>query len=124
MCAGMMTMTSVKRTVNGQKDYYYSKTLERLAFDSRSIGGYEPYPRIVLSEETPSEISNELDKTYLEYINTGNKPIITKFLSTDLAKSIFEKARTKFESFSPRFKENLFKLQKAREFYCSLPEEI
>ena len=34
MCAGMMTIALIKKTVNGQKDYFFSKALERLAFNS------------------------------------------------------------------------------------------
>lgn len=123
MCGGMMAMVSIKRTVNGQKDYYFSKALERLSFDSRSIGGYEPYPRIVISEETPSDISDQLDNAYLLYIDKGNKPIITKFLSTDLAKNIFEQAKADFLSYVPKHQENTIKLKKAQSFYHLLPEK-
>lgn len=124
MCGGMMTMTSISRTVNGQKDYYFSKALERLSFDSRSIGGFGPYPRTVSSEETPSNISTLLDSAYLKYIDDGNKPIITKFLSTDIAKKIFELAKIKFESFQVEFPENKDKIEKAILFFNKLPKTI
>lgn len=99
MCAGMMTMASVKRTVNGQKDYFFANTLERLAFDSKQIGGYEPYPRKVISEETPTSYGDLLDNAYLNYINSGNKPILTKFLATEVARVIFETATNEFLNF-------------------------
>lgn len=106
MCAGMMTMASIRRTVNGQKDYDFSKAIERLAFDSRSINGYPPYPRTVISEPSPCIIAKELDTAYAEYLKLGNKSIITKFLSTETARSIFERALDMYLNYECMYEEN------------------
>ncbi|AUP78441.1 deaminase [Flavivirga eckloniae] len=124
MCAGMMTMTNVYRTVNGQMDYFYSKALERLSIDTRECGGYPPYPRTVISEISPSSISTRLDAEYKQYTNAGNKPIITKFLSTYKAKTIYDDAFNQFINFKCKFPENKTKYENAIKFYNSLPESI
>lgn len=123
MCAGMMAITSLKRTVNGQKDYYFSKAIERLAFNSESIGGYPPYPRIVISDETPSIYGSRLDEAYQQYISEGNKPIITKFLSTQKAKEIFAHATQAFLTYKVVHNENIDIIAKAISFYENLPTE-
>ncbi len=106
MCAGMMTMTSVSRSVNGQRDYDFSKALERLAFDSEPFGGYPPYPRTVHSQPTPSEIGAMLDRAYLKYIEEGYPQIITKFLSTNKAKEIFATASEQFLKYEVKLQQN------------------
>ncbi len=123
MCAGMMTMASIKRTVNGQRDYYFSKALERLAYDSEAHGGYPPYPRIVLSEETPSHFGAALDQAYQDYIEEGNRPIITKFLSTPAAKAIYAEALQAFQSYQVTNSTNQEIYQNARDFFDGLPKE-
>ena len=123
MCAGMMTMASVKRTVNGQRDYHFSKALERLAFDSEPHGGYPPYPRIVLSEDTPSPFGTSLDQAYKNYIQEGNKPIITKFLSTAKAKDIFAEALQAFQAYRVKHPANQQIYEQAMAFFKNLPEQ-
>jgi len=124
MCAGMMTMTSVERTVNGQADYYFSKALERLSIDTRECGGYPPYPRTVISQLTPSPIAKQLDDAYKEYINAGNKAIITKFLSTNTAKDIYKSALDIFLNYQCKHQQNIKKLEYAHQFYNSIPNSI
>lgn len=123
MCAGMMTMASVKRSINGQRDYYYSKALERLSFDSEKIGGYPPYPRIVASEETPSKYGQILDDAYQDYIKAGNKAIITKFLATPEAKKVFAEAAESFKNFTVKNKSNQTIYQKALAFFNDLSDK-
>ena len=124
MCAGMMTMTLVQRTVNGQTDYYFSKALERLAINSEAYGGYVPYPRLVISQLTPSPVAKRLDDAYHEYINCGNKPIITKFLSSNTAKEIYKSAFNTFLTYQCKNQQNIKKLEYAHQFYNSLPDSI
>lgn len=123
MCAGMMTMASIKRVVSGQKDYYFSKAIERLSFDSTPYGGYPPYPRIVASHETPTEYGDILDKSYQAYIKAGNQPIITKFLSTPPAKEIYAKAFQSFMAYQVRYKPNQAIYEKALLFFNHLPPQ-
>ncbi|WP_169435090.1 deaminase [Neolewinella persica] len=123
MCGGMMTMVSIVKSVNGQPDYYFSKALERLSFDSRSMGGYGPYPRIVKSVDTPSQFGKILDEEYKKYISSGNKPIITKFLTTSIAESIYQQATQDFLSYTPVFIENQKVYENALKFYQELPDQ-
>ncbi|PPK87245.1 cytidine/deoxycytidylate deaminase-like protein [Neolewinella xylanilytica] len=122
MCAGMMTMVSIDRTVNGQPDYYFSKALERLSFDSQSIGGYAPYPRTVTSVVTPAAYSQQLDDAYHQYIREGNAPIITRFLTTEVARRIFERATRDFQNFGVAHPENEIIYKNALNFFRTLPE--
>lgn len=123
MCGGMMTMVSIVKTVNGQPDYFFSKALERLSFDSSPMGGYGPYPRTVKSIDTPSKFGSLLDIAYKEYISSGNRPIITKFLTTSIAESIYQQATQDFLSFAPVFVENQEVYQNALKFYNELPAD-
>ena len=120
MCGGMMTMVSINRTVNGQPDYFFSKALERLAFNSEPYGGYSPYPRVVKSDNTPSIYGEILDKEYHNYIEQGNKPILTKFLTTSIAKNIFKSASKDFLNFKTKYLENEMILNQAMDFYNDL----
>ncbi len=124
MCAGMMIMTSVKRTVNGQNDKFYSKALERFSIDTRACGGYEPYPRTVISDLTPSNYANLLSKSYEEYISKGNKAIITKFLSTQMAKELFKSAFDDFLKYEVKYETNKIILLNARNFLEKVKEEV
>jgi len=115
MCAGMMAMTRVKRTVYGQNDVEFSHALERLAFDSKSIGGYAPFPRKVISSPSPSNIRQELNKAFQEFLSIDSEKILAKFLSNDQAKTIFKNASQLFENFQVKFIEN-------RKIFSSLTE--
>ena len=123
MCGGMMTMASIKRTINGQRDYYFTAALERLSFDSEEFGGYPPYPRTVTSQDTPSKYGKMLDDAYQEYIKEGNKAIITKFLSTEKAKDIYAQAFESFKTFKVSKPSNTKIYQQALDFYNNLPDE-
>ena len=122
MCGGMMTMVAIARTVNGQPDYYFSKALERLSLDSEAIGGYPPYPRKVLSVASPAKYSSELDAAYRKYIDDGNAPIITKFLTTETAHGIYRRAWEDFLQLKIRYPENTEIYKNAVNFYRTLPD--
>lgn len=117
MCAGMMIMTNVQRTVFGQYDVEYSSALERLSFDSRSIGGYPPYPRQVISDAAPVVYRQKLDSAFQVFLNTDEERYLAKFLSSEEAKSIFKEASQAFFDFEVEFVENEKVLQMAHEFY-------
>jgi tRNA(Arg) A34 adenosine deaminase TadA len=106
MCAGMMTMTLVTRTVYGQNDVEFSHTFERLAIDSRSIGGYPPFPRKVIADESPSIIKQELNDAYQEFLKTDDEKILAKFLVSKKAKEIYKKACLSFKDYKVKFSEN------------------
>ena len=122
MCGGMMTMVAIDRVVNGQPDYYFSKALERLSFNSEAVGGYPPYPRTVRSDLSPTPYSLELDAAYRDYINQGNIPIITKFLTTEEARGIYSRATDDFLRFAVDHGENVRIFNNALNFYRTLTE--
>jgi len=88
MCTGMMSLTKLKRAVYGQKDPGFGDALERLAKDTTSIGGYKPYPRLFISDRSPSKYTDKLDK---EFSNFGSDNI-TAYLRSNGAKEIFRQA--------------------------------
>jgi tRNA(Arg) A34 adenosine deaminase TadA len=123
MCAGMMIMANVNRCISGQHDYYYSEALERLAFDSRSINGFAPYPRSVKHIYTTLPYAKRLENGYMKYIQEGNPAIITRFLATPRAKEVFAEASAKFQSYFVQFTQNQGLYKQAIKFYNQLPEK-
>ncbi|MDG5490590.1 nucleoside deaminase [Psychroserpens sp. SPM9] len=119
MCAGMMTMTAVKRVVYGQRDVAYSKAFERLAIDTTPIGGFEPYPRQVISQASNISFCAELDEKYHEFLSEDEEKILAKFLASEEARLIYLKAEEVFLNYSVKFKENENIYIKAIEFYKS-----
>jgi tRNA(adenine34) deaminase len=120
MCAGMITMTSVKKVVYGQHDVEYSKAFERLALDTRPIGGFPPYPRKVTAVSSPLLFCKQLDDAYHSYLETADEKILAKFLSTNEAYSIFKNATEVFLSYSVKNESNKKVYQKAMDFYKAL----
>ena len=117
MCAGMMTMTLVARTLYGQNDVEYSHSFERLAFDSRSIGGYAPFPRKVIAEPGPSEFTRELNDAYQAFLNTDSEKILAKFLVSQAAKEIYKRANQAFKDYHIKFEDNAIIYSQAIKFY-------
>ncbi len=117
MCAGMMTMTSIKRIVYGQKDVVYSKAFERLAFDSSSIGGYPPYPRQVEVDVSKTEFREALDMGYQKFLKKDKEKYLAKYLASQEAKDIFEEAKNTFLHYKVIFSSNQEILEKAQLFF-------
>jgi len=116
MCAGMMTMTSVKRVVYGQKDVDFSNALERLSLDTEKLGGYAPYPRTVLPDPAPTQFRNELDSAFKYFLETEEEKYLAKFLTTTKANQIYEEAYEAFKNYTVKHSENEDKYLKAIEF--------
>lgn len=119
MCAGMMTMTAVKRVVYGQRDVAYSKAFERLAVDTRPIGGFAPYPRQVVAQASKISFCGELDEEYREFLEEDEEKILAKFLASDDAKNIYEKAASTFLNYKIKFEDNKPIYNAAIDFYNS-----
>jgi len=117
MCAGMMTMTLVARTVYGQNDVEYNHAFERLAFDSRSIGGYPPFPRKVIAESGPSGFTLELNDAYQDFLKTDSEKILAKFLVSKKAKEIYKKANQAFKNYKVKFADNSEIYSRSIKFY-------
>lgn len=106
MCAGMITMTDIDRAVFGQKDVQYSKAFERLAIDTTPIGGFPPYPRKVITFSSKLDFSKELNQAFEEFLEKDDEKFLAKFLASDKAKNIFEKASRYFLKYKVEFPEN------------------
>jgi tRNA(Arg) A34 adenosine deaminase TadA len=119
MCAGMMTMTAVKRVVYGQHDVEYSKAFERLSVDTRPIGGFPPYPRQVIAQASPSPFTRQLDEAYQNFLKTDPEKILAKFLSSEPARAIYELAWRALQDYKVRQTENLAIYQQAVQFLKS-----
>ena len=119
MCAGMMTMTSVKRVIYGQRDVAYSKAFERLAVDTRPIGGFAPYPRQVVAQASKISYCEQLDLEYQEFLEEDEEKILAKFLASEDAKKIYEKATNTFLNYKIKSDTNEAIYKAALKFYHS-----
>ncbi|AWV97670.1 nucleoside deaminase [Arcticibacterium luteifluviistationis] len=117
MCAGMITMTNVKRVVIGQKDFDYSHAFERLAIDTRAVEGFPPYPRKSDIYYPNLSVSQKLDIAFANFLKTEEEKYLARFLSSEIAKSIFKEAENEFLNYQVKFSENQDILTKTREFY-------
>lgn len=121
MCAGMMVMTGIARTVYGQTDPRFGKTIERLRLNSRSLrDGFEPYPIAIAVAPSALTFRERLDDGYRA---RGNGRI-TQWLDSSEARTIFEDAKRAFTSFQPRYLENQDILREARALYERASAEL
>ena len=96
MCAGMITMTNLRRVIYGQHDVSFSRAFERLALDSRSIGGFAPYPRTVEATVTSLPFCPQLDAAYKHFLSVDPEKVLAKFLTGEAAAGIFRQAHAAF----------------------------
>jgi tRNA(Arg) A34 adenosine deaminase TadA len=114
-CSGMMAMQKIRRAVYGQTDERYGKAVERLALDSRSIGGFEPYPRFPTSDRARLELSERIDASASK---SGQS--ITDWLHSAPARELFGSADRELQSFAPAHAENVRLLERALELRASV----
>lgn len=117
MCAGMITMVAVNRVVYGQHDVDYSKAFERLAMDTRPIGGFAPYPRQVQAMPSILPFCTQLDDAYQVFLNTDPEKVLAKFLASDPAEVVFKQAAEAFLAYKVKHSENQTVYEKALAFY-------
>lgn len=106
MCAGMITMSNIKRTVWGMHDVNFSKAFERLAIDTRPIGGYAPYPRQVEAMAVDSPFCRELDEAYAVFMRESDEKFLAKFLTSQEAEGIFRRAYNAFNTYRIKYPRN------------------
>jgi tRNA(Arg) A34 adenosine deaminase TadA len=123
MCAGMMTLQAVAKTIYGQRDPDYGGAIGRLELNSTKLpGGYCPYPRGVVSAESKSAIANNLDQKYCDYYTSHSDARITQWLTTADAFNIYTAASTELITLNLEFpEENMKYLVAARRFLLTLP---
>ena len=117
MCSGMMTLQSMYLTVYGQTDPDYGDALERLQLDSTSCGGYEPYPRAVISVASTTDVRKSLDEAYAEAPKG-----LTKWLTSKDAKGIYDKAFDDLMNYEVSDPGNEPILQAAKTFLAAVPD--
>lgn len=117
MCGGMMAMALISKSVFGQNDVEFSHAIDRLNFDSRSIGGYAPFPRKVVSIPSPSPFTKILNESYQSFLKVDSEKILAKFLVSNEAKSIYSNAKNTFDTYKVKHNENQAVYIKARLFY-------
>lgn len=122
MCAGMMYLTKLARTVYGQKDPTFGNAVERIAMDSGSLpGGYPPYPRKVASDGSTLYHRYWLELLYKAYRNKDPYFRISEFLQSREAKAVFEDAERSLLEFRVAFPENEPVLEQVLAFYREIP---
>ena len=119
MCSGMMFLTSLPRTVYGQKDPGFGDAIERLELDSTALpNGFPPYPRSELVSEG-SHLYHRywLDFLYAQYVRIHKDPHITEFLTTPVVKQVFKDAHQTLLGYTVKYNENEKILVQAQEYY-------
>lgn len=116
MCSGMATMTNIARVVYGQKDIDFSGALDRLSLNSQKFGGFKPYPRTVISDPGPTKYREELDLAFKLFLEIKDEKYLAKFLSSKIAKDIYENAANEFLNYKVIFPENQVKYELAKKF--------
>jgi len=120
MCSGMATMTSIGRVVHGQKDVDFSGALDRLALDSEKFGGFKPYPRTVILDPAPTSQRLELDANFQKFLNNEEEKYLSKFLTSEKARSIFLNAFEEFVNYKVKFPENKEHYDDAVAFFAKI----
>lgn len=127
MCSGMMYLTSLPRTVYGQKDlsykgrHGYGDAIERLQLNSTALkDGFPPYPRSNRIQSDGSNIYHRywLDSLYKAWIDLSSENTsITTFLTTSQTKTVFEDARQLLFSYEVKYPKNTKVIKQARDYY-------
>ena len=120
MCAGMATMTSVERVVYGQKDVDFSGALDRLALDSKNLGGFAPYPRVVTPDPAPTTYRNQLDAAFKYFLETEEEKFLAKFLASETAAEIYKAALDEFLTYEVEHPVNQSRYEAAVAFYKTI----
>ena len=120
MCAGMITMTAFKRVVYGQHDVDYSRAFERLAMDTRPIGGFAPYPRTVSAVHSSIKYCKELDAAYQDFLKKDSEKVLAKFLVSNEAHKIFKEASESFINYKVIYPQNQRIFENVLKFFKTL----
>lgn len=109
MCAGMMSMEKVGRTIYAQHDPSFGDALQRLALDSTSLPkGYAPYPRVTKPIPSALGFYTAINDEYAKFCSP--KPFaecnIVQFLATQPAQTLYENETKIFLNYKPVYPEN------------------
>lgn len=116
MCAGMMSLTKVRRVVYLQADPEYGNVRNALIAIK--------YPRI-FAQSTPPDLKQkkDLERGYRAYKVRNKKGTLTEYLLSDEARKIFASAQADLNAYRVKYPENEAVLQKIREFLKGITKE-
>jgi tRNA(Arg) A34 adenosine deaminase TadA len=109
MCAGMMSMEKVSRTIYAQHDPSFGDALQRLALDSTALPkGYPPYPRVTKPSPSALGFYVAINDAYAKFCSPKSFADcnIVQFLATPTAKALYENETRTFLNYKPIYSEN------------------
>lgn len=109
MCAGMMSMEKVGRTIYAQHDPSFGDALQRLALDSKALPqGYPPYPRVTKPIQSALGFYTTINDAYAKFCSpkTFAECNIVQFLATQTARTLYENETGIFLNYKPVYPEN------------------
>jgi len=109
MCAGMMTMTNVRRVVYAQRDPLYGGVFTRLA------AAPQPYPKQVEAIPAPKIVRTDLEASFAA---SGHDELI-HWLPNKTAQTAYRETARRFDTFAATFDENAAALAAARHFLAT-----
>lgn len=109
MCAGMMSMEKVGRTIYAQHDPSFGDALQRLALDSTALpNGYPPYPRVTKPIPSALGFYSAINAEYKKFCDkkSPSQCNIVQFLASPEAKALYENETNIFLSYKPTYPAN------------------
>ena len=117
MCAGMMTMSGVKKIVFGQRDVKYNYAFERINRNIEIDGQTNFYPLKVETAAYSDEYVTHLNSLYKEFLVKDQEKVLAKFLASEETRVVYEKANSAFLNLNPQSSQEKITYKLAIEFY-------
>jgi tRNA(Arg) A34 adenosine deaminase TadA len=117
MCAGMMTMSGIKKIVFGQRDVKYNYAFERINRNIEIGGETNFYPLMVETSAYSDEYVKQLNILYREFLGRDQEKVLAKFLASEETRVIYEKACSEFLHFKAQSSQEKITYKLAIEFY-------
>lgn len=122
MCAGMMVMTELTRTVFGQSEkgissdntQNFGETLPRLATKTEK---FLPYPRVTICDKSTDNITIEIDNAYDKFREEKKLYAVEDFLISNEAKILFQKATDIFLNYNIQNEKSVLPYKYALKYY-------
>jgi len=117
MCAGMITMSGIKKIVFGQRDVKYNYAFERINRTIEIDGETNFYPLKVETSVYSDEYVNQLNSLYKEFLVKDEENVLAKFLASEETRAVYEKAYSEFLNFKAQSNQEKITYKLAIEFY-------
>lgn len=114
MCAGMMSMVQVFRTVYGQRDPDFSHSLERLGskVSETPWGDIPPLERLTWPTTLRHTLKLKLEKGYEIFVAADKRRTMVHFLRSKEAKAVFSEAQSKYDYIGREDMKHIFPINK------------